>query len=117
MKFTGSMKMNYEFRRLYNKGKSAASPYLVVYIRKTNRSTNSLGITVSTKVGKAVVRNRVRRRLREIYRLNEEHIVRGTQMVIVARNRAVGATYQQLQEAFLRTCRKLDVFQERSEER
>ena len=115
MKFTGSIKMNYEFRRLYNKGKSAVTPYLVVYIRKTKRDTNSLGITVSTKVGKAVVRNRIRRRLREIYRLNEERVTRGTQMVIVARNRAVDASYHQLQEAFLRACRKLEILEEGSE--
>lgn len=112
MKFTGTLKMNYEFRRLYSKGKSAATPFLVVYMRKTRKDTNQLGITVSTKIGKAVTRNRIRRRLREIYRLNEERIVRGTQLVIVARMRAADASYRQLEGAFLSACGKLGLLSE-----
>lgn len=46
---------------------------------------NRLGLTVSTKVGCAVVRNRVRRRLREIYRLNEDMLTSGVDIVVVAR--------------------------------
>ena len=107
MKFTASLKKNYEFRRLYSKGDCAATPRLVVYVRRTRQQTNRLGITVSTKLGKAVTRNRVRRRLREIYRLNEQYISRGTHMVIVARSRAASSDFHQLQEDFLRACSKL----------
>ena len=113
MKFTVSMKNNYEFRRLYSKGASAAAPYLVLYARKTGRGTNRLGITVSTKVGKAVVRNRVRRRIKEIYRLHEHEVRRGLQLVIVARNRAAGASYAQLEQSFMRACEKLSLFNEK----
>ena len=102
MEFTDTLKKNYEFRRLYNKGKSAVTPYLVVYARRTGRPGNRLGVTVSNKVGKAVVRNRVRRRLREIYRLHEGALCRGTDLVIVARNRSVNAEYTQLEKAYLR---------------
>lgn len=110
MEFTDSLKMNYEFRRLYAKGKSAVTPYLVVYVRRTGRSTNRLGITVSNKIGKAVVRNRVRRRLREIYRLREGRLCRGLDLVIVARGRSTEATYAQLEKAFEKACRQLDLF-------
>ncbi len=110
MKFTVSMNNNYEFRRLYSKGASAAAPYLVLYARKTGRGTSRLGITVSTKVGKAVVRNRVRRRIREIYRLHEQELCRGLQLVIVARNRAAGASYAQLEKSFMRAGEKLSLF-------
>ena len=112
MEFTDTMKKNYEFRRLYAKGASAAAPYLVVYARKSGRGTNRLGITVSTKVGKAVVRNRVRRRIREIYRLHEGELHRGLQLVIVARNRAAGADYRQLEHSFIRACERLSLFRE-----
>lgn len=112
MKFTVTMKKNYEFRRLYSKGTSAAAPYLVLYARKTGRSTNNLGITVSTKVGKAVVRNRVRRRIREIYRLHEHELCRGLGLVIVARHRAAAASYSQLEDSFLRACEKLSLLRE-----
>jgi len=115
MKFTDTLKKNYEFQRLYSKGKSAVTPFLVVYVRKTKKRTNRIGITVSTKLGKAVVRNRVRRRLREIYRLAEDAFVPGTELVVVARVRAVKATYAQLEKAFMSSCAKLGVLKERSE--
>ena len=59
-----TLKKNSEFRRLYSKGKSAVNPYMVVYCRKNGRDVNRVGYTVSVKLGHAVVRNRVRRRLR-----------------------------------------------------
>ena len=112
MKFTATFKKNYEFHRLYSKGKSAVTPFLVVYARQSKRPGNRIGITVSTKLGKAVKRNRVRRRLREIYRLNESRFVPGTELVIVARSRAVTATYRQLESAFLSACGKLGLLSE-----
>ena len=107
MKFTATLKKNYEFHRLYAKGKSAVTPFLVVYARQSRHPGNRIGFTVGTKLGKAVKRNRVRRRLREIYRLHEERFVPGTELVVVARGRAVTATYRQLETAFLSACGKL----------
>ena len=68
MKSTTTVKQNYEFRRMYAKGKSGVSSCLVVYYRKNRIGHNRLGVTVSTKLGHAVVRNRIRRRIREIFR-------------------------------------------------
>ena len=115
MKFTSTLKMNYEFHRLYQKGKSAATPFLVVYARKGKRPGNRVGFTVSTKLGKAVKRNRVRRRLREIVRLNGARLVPGYDMVIVARSRAVDCEYRRLEEAYLKACRKLGLLREDGE--
>ena len=112
MKFTDSLKLNYEFRRLYSKGKSAVTPCLVVYARRAGRDRNRIGFTVSTKLGHAVVRNRVRRRLREIYRLHEAEFRPGTELVVVARTRAVTATYPQLERAFLSACERLGILRE-----
>lgn len=112
MKFTDTLKLNYEFHRLYSKGKSAVTPFLVVYARKSKRPGNRIGFTVSTKLGHAVVRNRIRRRLREIYRLHEEQFLRGTDLVIVARAGAVTASYRQLERAMLSACGKLGVLSE-----
>ena len=107
MKITVSMKENHLFRRLYNKGKSAADGRLAIYVRRNGGKTNRLGFTVSTKLGHAVVRNRTRRRLREIYRLHEEQIVPGMDIVVVARVRAAQSTYRQLEVSFLRLAEKL----------
>lgn len=107
MKRTMTVKENYEFRRIYAKGRSGVSPYLVVYVRPNRRGRNRLGVTASTKLGHAVVRNRVRRRLREIFRLNQGGLAQGYDMILVARTRAVGAEYRELERAFLNVCGKL----------
>lgn len=112
MKFTVTMKRNHEFQRLYRRGKSAASPYLALYCRKGRRGENRLGFTVGKKVGGAVQRNRVRRRLREIYRLHEGEFLPGYDMVVVARSRAVAASYQKLQRAYLSLAQSLGLLQE-----
>ena len=74
---------------------------------------NRLGYTVSTKLGHAVVRNRVRRRLREIYRLNAHKLKTGYDIVVVARSRSVGAEYKKLEAGFLNACGKLGLLEER----
>jgi ribonuclease P protein component len=109
LKFSTSLKNNYEFRRLYSKGKSASTPILVVYCRRNGRDYNQIGITVSNKIGKAVHRNRVRRRLREIYRTNEAKLLRGFDIVMVARVRSRYTTYWELEKAFLTACEKLGI--------
>ena len=112
MKFTDTLKQNYEFRRLYSKGRSAVTPCLVLYARQSKRNRNRIGFTVSTKLGHAVVRNRVRRRLREIYRLHEAEFTPGTELVIVARTRAVSADYTELERTFLSAAGKLGILRE-----
>ena len=107
MEFTDSLRKNREFRRVYSRGKSAASPCLVVYAKRNGSRENRLGLTVSTKLGCAVVRNRVRRRLREIYRLNEPLLRRGFDIVVVARHRAGGAEYARLEREMLGSMRAL----------
>ena len=112
MKVRYTLKKNSEFRRLYANGKSAVTPCLVVYCRKGSAPRNRYGYTVSTKLGHAVVRNRVRRRLREIVRLNEPRLKTGYELVLVARSRAVGAEYRKLEKAYLTACKKLDLLRE-----
>ena len=107
MKTTAPLKENHLFRRAYNRGKSAADSHLALYVRRNGQNSNRLGLTVSTKVGRAVVRNRVRRRLREIYRLHEDTLALGCDVVIVARVRAASSDYQQLEKSFLRLADKL----------
>ncbi len=109
MKYTVSLKENRVFRRLYAKGKSAVGPALVLYCRRNGRKENRFGITVGTKLGHAVVRNKVRRRLREIYRLNEDKLLPGHDIVVVARVRAVHSRYADLDKQFLRLAKKLQL--------
>ena len=115
MKHTVSLKQNHEFRRLYNKGKSAVSPYFAVYCRKTGRPYSRLGITTGVKLGKAVKRNFVRRRIRELYRTNEWKLQPGYDIVVVARTRAIFARYSDLEHSFQKLMRKLGLTVPREE--
>jgi len=72
---------------------------------------NRLGVTVSTKLGHAVVRNRVRRRIREIFRLSQGKMKQGYDCIVVARTRAAHADYWELKRAFEKTCKKLDLWE------
>jgi len=101
MNYTASLTKNYEFKRLYSRGKSAASKYVVVYCNKNRRGDNRLGITVTTKLGGAVKRNRIRRRLKEVYRLNETTLQRGYDIVLVARMRSLDAPWRELQTSVI----------------
>ena len=109
MEFTVTLKKNHEFRRLYSKGKSAAAPSMVCYCRKNGRADNRIGFTVSNKIGNAVTRNRIRRRLREIYRLHERELKRGYDIVVVARHRAPEADYHRLERELLKTLARLSL--------
>lgn len=107
MKYSVSLKDNRAFRRLYSRGKYAACSTLVLYWRPNQREQNRLGLTVSTKLGHAVVRNKIRRRLREVYRSHEEEMKKGIDLVIVARSRAPQVDYWKLDRDFQKMARKL----------
>lgn len=102
MKKTVSLKENHEFRRLYHRGVSTAGKHVVIYCRRNKLGYNRLGLTVSAKLACAVKRNRIKRLFREAYRLNEDKFADGIDLVLVARVRAVGASYQEIEKSLLR---------------
>ncbi len=108
MEFTCALKQNHIFRRLYRTG-GVGNAYLVMYARRNHSAVSRVGITVSKKLGKAHVRNRVRRRLREIYRLNEALFQPGWDIVVVARAKAVDAPFSQLTRSYLALAKKAGV--------
>ncbi len=114
MKYSCSLKLNHIFRRLYSTS-GHANTFLVFYARKNRQNVNRVGVTVGKKLGHAVVRNRVRRRLREIYRLNEQMFTPGWDIVVVARSRCIKADFGRLTEAYLSLAEKAGVL--RPEER
>ena len=111
MLYSRSLKLNHIFRRLYSSG-GQGNGLLAMYVRKNRTNENRVGVTVSKKLGKAVVRNRVRRRLREVYRLHESRFLPGWDIVVVARGRAVDASFSDLTRAYLSLAKKSGILRE-----
>ena len=78
-----TLKKNYEFKRVLSKGKFYLGKYVVLYLKDNNKKENYLGIAVNTKIGKAVKRNRIKRLIRESYRLNKENLKQGKDIVFL----------------------------------
>ena len=93
MKKTTALKLNKDFKRLYYRGKSIACGYVVVYAMKNRLQNNRLGLTCGKSIGKAVTRNRIKRLMRESYRLSEDRLKQGYDVVMVARMKAVGKNF------------------------
>ena len=108
MKFSSALKLNHIFRRLYST-QGYANGMLVLYARPNHLGVNRVGITTGKKLGHAVIRNRARRRLREVYRLNEHLFKPGFDIVVVARHKCVTADFQKLTMAYLSLAEKAGI--------
>ena len=108
MKFSSALKLNHIFRRLYST-QGYANGMLVLYARPNRLGVNRVGITPGKKLGHDVVRNRARRRLREVYRLNEHLFKPGYDIVVVARHKCVTADFQKLTKAYLSLAEKAGI--------
>lgn len=98
MNNTVSLKLNKDFKRLYYRGKSAAGGFVVVYAMKNRLGINRLGLTAGKSVGNAVSRNRIKRLMRESYRLMEHKLDTGFDIVMVSRNRAPLQNYEKIRK-------------------
>ncbi|NLZ47662.1 MAG: ribonuclease P protein component [Clostridiales bacterium] len=111
------LRKNTEFRLVYRRGKSFSTDILVLYIFKNNRNTvdgqeiNRVGISVSKKVGKSVVRSRVKRLISESYRLNCENISKKYDLVFVARTAAKDKSYWEIEAAMKKLFKKAGLYQ------
>lgn len=93
-----SLKRN-DFGKVYNKGRSKANKYLIMYVLEAGN--DRLGISVSKKVGNSVVRHKVKRLIKEAYRLNKCHVKAGYDVVFIARNTAKDKTYDEIASALV----------------
>jgi ribonuclease P protein component len=74
-----------EFNLVYSKGKGYHNDFLVLFVLPTNTSERRVGIVAGKKIGKAVDRNRAKRLIREAYRLNKGNLIRGLDIVLIAK--------------------------------
>ncbi len=104
MKHFNSIKKSRDFQEVYQTGRSLANRLLVMYIRKTDRPETRIGISVSRKVGNSVVRHRITRLIRESFRLHEEMVEAGLDIVVVVRSAAKEENYKTIESAYLHLC-------------
>ena len=114
MRKTKMLKKNYEFKSVLNRGKYYSGKYVAVFIRKNNKSINFLGIAISSKLGKAVRRNYVKRIIRENYKIIEEHIKTGYDIVFIwKKQQEIGqASYKHIEKDIQKAFNDADLFLE-----
>ena len=97
---TKGLKKDCDFRKVYKHGKSFANRYLVMYILENKSDSSRIGISVSKKVGNAITRNKIRRRIKEAYRLNiDENVKNGYDIIFIARVSCNEAEYKDIDNA------------------
>lgn len=109
MEFTTGLKKNADFRTVYQEGKSAGNHLLVLYIRRREDEQNRIGISVSKKVGNSVVRHRLKRLIKEAYRLNENKFVGGLDMIFIARPGARERSFPEIERAVLHLGKRMNI--------
>jgi ribonuclease P protein component len=82
-----------DFEETYGQGKSLAGRYMVLWLRRGPGAALRLGVVASRAVGNAVQRNRAKRRLREVWRINRHHLSGECDVVLVARRRLLTAPW------------------------
>lgn len=106
MIFTESLKNNRDFQNVYKNGESFANKYLVMYVLENGTGCNRLGISVSKKVGNSVVRHRVKRLIKESYRLHEGIFNSGLDIVVIARQGAATVGFFEVESALLHLAKR-----------
>lgn len=107
-----SLKKNESFQSVFNdvNRKSFGNKYLVMYVSENNQDFNRIGITVSKKVGNSVVRHRLKRLIKESYRLHEVEFNSGLDIVVVARvNANTVKKCMEIESALMHIARHLDI--------
>ena len=116
MKFSVPLKFNYEFARIYRRGKYISGRYVVLHYISHSGGTNRVGVTTSRTIGGSVQRNRMRRLLRESYRLNEPNIRKGYDIILLGRGGAPRITYAQVNKEVLHIMKKAGILYGNSDE-
>lgn len=112
LKRTDSLKRKKDFRYTYRTGKSVGSRYLATVWAKSRQESAHIGFSVSKKLGNAVTRNRIRRRMREAATPLIPQLKGHVNIIFIAREAIIEAEFDQIGKAMERTLRKADLFAE-----
>jgi ribonuclease P protein component len=95
-----------KFQFVYTTGKSYANKLAVLYVMPNEQNLLHVGFAAGKRLGCAVVRNRVKRLLREAYRLNQDKVTQGYDLILVGRQPIVKTGLADVEKAFLDLCKR-----------
>ena len=98
-----------DFNRVYTKGRSVANRDIVIYILNDERCNGQVGFAAGKKLGCAVIRNRVKRLLRETFRLNKKNIRRDRAIILVGRKSLITAKLDTAIKSFRNLCKRANL--------
>lgn len=96
-----------DFTSIYNRGKSSASKYVVIFYKKNNLDYNRTAFLASKKVGKSVKRNKARRLMKEIYRIYKDQLEIGYDIIFIARKNMESASFVELEKTTERLLKRI----------
>jgi ribonuclease P protein component len=109
VKLTQPLRLNYEFSRVYHKGHFVSGRHVVVHYLRRAGQVNRLGVTASRKIRGSVPRNRIKRLLRESYRLMEDRLATGYDLVLVGRESGDAPDYHVISREMVRLFQKAGI--------
>lgn len=108
------VRLESDYKYILNRGKKSYSQFFLLskaYQKDTSLVSSRFGFITSKKVGKAHIRNKLRRQFRELIRSEIDNIKPGFDIVIVVSPKAVGATFSEIQKELLKQLRLNDLLE------
>ena len=103
-----------EFNRVYTKGSSYMNKWLVIHVMHSSNTKGKVGFTVGKKIGNAVTRNRIKRLMREVYRIHQHKILPEVSIILIGRQSLINANFNNIIKAFIDVCKKAKILKRSS---
>lgn len=112
LKRINRLKKRYQFNYVYKSGEHYSSEHIVLYVVSSKTKSIKVGFAVTKKVGHAVVRNKIRRRLREIVKIQLPKLKQNYNIIVVAKDNVSEAGFDKLASEFNKLLKKANLFYE-----
>lgn len=109
LKRENRLKKRYQFNYVYKAGEHFSGEFMVLYTASSKTKNIKVGLAVTKKVGHAVVRNKIRRRLREIIKKQLPNLKQNYNIIVVARDNISKASFVELENEFIKLTKKANL--------
>lgn len=109
------LRSNTEFKEVYKYGKNYWNRNLVLYVKKNGLGYTRVGYSITKKIGNSVVRNRIRRQMKEIYRLKSNSIKDNYDLIFIPKKNVVDISYKTLESAMIHIMKIAKLLKKESE--